>query len=63
MGLNDTAWENLFARHNILDEIAKNEIFYITADQIKVEREPRFMTKFDHRVNLPSIFKDNNLFC
>lgn len=61
MGLNDTAWEILFARHNILEEIAKAGMFRITADQIKVEREPRLMTKFDHRVNLPSIFKDNDL--
>lgn len=61
MGLNDTAWETLFARYNILDEIATTGIFRITAEQIKVEREPRLMTKFDHRVNLPSIFKDNNL--
>lgn len=61
MGLNDTAWKTLFARYNILDEIEKNGIFRISADQIKVEREPRLMTKFDHKVNLPSIFKDNNL--
>ena len=61
MGLNDTAWETLFVRHNILDEISKVGLFRITADQIKAEREPRLMTKFDHRVNLPSIFRDNNL--
>ena len=61
MGLNDTAWETLFVRHNILDEISKAGLFRITADQIKAEREPRLMTKFDHRVNLPSIFRDNNL--
>lgn len=61
MGLNDTAWEILFARHNILDEINRNGVFRITADQIKVEREPRLMTKFDHKVNLPKIFTDNNL--
>ena len=61
MGLNDTAWETLFIRYNILDEISKAGLFRITADQIKAEREPRLMTKFDHRVNLPSIFRDNNL--
>lgn len=49
MGLNDTAWEILFARHNILEEIAKVGMFRITADQIKVEREPRLMTKFEDR--------------
>ena len=41
MGLNDTAWETLFVRHNILDEISKAGLFRITADQIKAEREPR----------------------
>ncbi|MCI9455657.1 MAG: transcriptional regulator [Oscillospiraceae bacterium] len=51
----------MFDRYNILEKIAKSGIFRITADQIKVEREPRLMTKFDHRVSLPSIFKDNNL--
>lgn len=61
MGLNNTAWETLFTRHNILDEIAKTGMFRITADQNKAEREPRLMTKFDHKVNLPSIFKDNDL--
>ncbi len=61
MGLNDTAWETLFARHNILGEIERNGIFRITADQIKSEREPRLMTKFDHKVNLPKIFTNNNL--
>lgn len=61
MGVNDTAWETLFARHNILDEINRTGMFRISAEQIKVEREPRLMTKFDHRINLPSIFKDNNL--
>lgn len=61
MGLNDTAWETLFARYHILDEISKAGMFRISADQIKAEREPRLMTKFDHRVNLPSIFKANDL--
>src|SRR5699024_1030712 len=29
--------------------------------QIKEFREPRLMTKFDHRINLPDIFSKNNL--
>ena len=61
MGKNDIAWEVLFDRHHILDEIERTGIFRITAEQIRAEREPRLMTKFDHRVNLPSIFQKNNL--
>lgn len=61
MGLNDTAWENLFAKYNILDEINQNGKFIISARQIKEFREPRLMTKFDHKVNLPVIFSENNL--
>lgn len=61
MGLNDTAWENLFAKYNILDEINQNGKFIISARQIKEFREPRLMTKFDHKVNLPVIFSENSL--
>lgn len=61
MGLNDTAWERLFEMHDILAEIEKNGHFIISAMQIKEVREPRLMTKFDHKINLPNIFAANNL--
>lgn len=61
MGLNDTAWERLFDKYHILNEIQQNGQFIISANQIKEFREPRLMTKFDHKVNLPAIFVDNNL--
>lgn len=61
MGLNDTAWENLFDKYHILSEIDRNGQFIISANQIKEFREPRLMTKFDHKVNLPAIFSANNL--
>lgn len=61
MGLNDAAWENLFDKYHILDEIAQNGKFVISASQIKEFREPRLMTKFDHKINLPGIFASNNL--
>lgn len=61
MGLNDAAWENLFDKYHILDEIAQNGKFVISASQIKEFREPRLMTKFDHKINLPCIFASNNL--
>ena len=61
MGLNDAAWEKLFDRYHIPDEIERNGQFIISAKQIKELREPRLMTKFDHRVNLPGIFAANGL--
>lgn len=61
MGLNDDAWESLFDKYHILDEIDRNGQFVISANQIKEFREPRLMTKFDHKINLPNIFVANNL--
>ncbi len=61
MGLNDTAWGNLFEKYRILDEIRQNGHFLISASQIKEFREPRLMTKFDHKVNLPAVFSQNGL--
>jgi len=61
MGLNDAAWENLFAKYDILSEVKNRGKYEISARQIKEFREPRLMTKFDHMVSLPQLFKDNNL--
>lgn len=61
MGLNDSAWESLFDKYNILDAVRNQGEFVISASQIKEFREPRLMTKFDHKVNLPAIFARNNL--
>lgn len=61
MGLNDTAWQKLFDKYHILYEVKQNGHFYISANQIKEFREPRLMTKFDHKINLPAIFSENNL--
>jgi len=61
MGLNDSAWEKLFDKYHILKSIEKDGEFIISANQIKEFREPRLMTKFDHKVNLPTIFAENNL--
>lgn len=58
---NDIAWESLFETHCILDEIQKNGIYKISAKVINKKREARLMTKFDHHIQLPSIFKQNNL--
>ena len=58
---NDTAWEALFEKYDILDNIAKNGKYIISAEQIKEYREPRLMAKFDHSINLPHIFSANSL--
>ncbi len=61
MGLNDEAWSKLFDKYSILDEIQQKGEYIISANQIKEFREPRLMTKFDHKINLPEIFTTNNL--
>ncbi len=58
---NDIAWEELFLKHDILGQINTHGQFVISASQIKEYREPRLMAKFDHNINLPHIFADNNL--
>lgn len=60
-GLNDIAWEQLFEKYDILENIEKTGQFQISAKQIKEVREPRLMAKFDHTINLPKIFADNGL--
>ncbi|EGP5438708.1 transcriptional regulator, partial [Enterococcus faecium] len=47
-GKNDEAWEKLFDKYDILNEIDRNEIFSIRSKQINEFREARLMTKFDH---------------
>lgn len=61
MGVNDTAWQILFDKYDILGNIERNGQFIISSNQIKEFREPRLMTKFDHKINLPTVFADNGL--
>ena len=61
MSKNDDAWENLFKKYDILKRIDNSGQFRITSEQIKEFREPRLMTKFDHRINLPALFSKNDL--
>lgn len=58
---NGRAWKKLFEKYNILNNIEKNGIFQITSGQINEFREARLMTKFDHKKNLPKLFKENKL--
>lgn len=61
MSKNDVAWNALFEKRKILDDIAKTGIHRITSSAINQYREARLMTKFDHRVNLPEIFAKHEL--
>ncbi|MCM3033671.1 type II restriction enzyme [Niallia sp. MER 6] len=61
MSLNDRAWETLFDRYEILNEVNEKGFYEISAKAIKEEREPRLMAKFDHSSNLPQPFKKNGL--
>lgn len=56
-----SAWEKIFEKYDVLNCVADNGIFKISADQIREFREPRLMAKFDHKINLPKIFLENNL--
>ncbi|MDR1450729.1 MAG: hypothetical protein LBI57_00105 [Helicobacteraceae bacterium] len=58
---NADAWEQLFSKYDILNQVDAHGRFEISAAQIKVFREPRLMAKFDHIINLPKIFSDNRL--
>lgn len=58
---NDIAWESLFSKYNILKHVNSEGQFFISASQIKEFREPRLMAKFDHKINLPYMFIENNL--
>lgn len=58
---NDTAWENLFNKYDILQHIETDGYFNISAEQIKEFREPRLMAKFDNTIELPELFSKNQL--
>lgn len=57
----DKHWQKIFEDYSILEYINKQEVFEITAEQIKKYKEPRLMTKFDYINSLPNIFKENQL--
>ena len=62
MSKNDKIWESIFESYDVINTIKNDGAFFIHARDIKRHgREPRLMTKFDHKVNLPKIFVDNNL--
>ncbi|MGB3401981.1 MAG: translation elongation factor [Microcoleaceae cyanobacterium] len=58
---NDIAWEKLFEKYSILEKVRQNDNFIIRSSQINEFRESRLMAKFDHFINLPTIFRKNKL--
>lgn len=58
---NDAAWEKLFEAHRIIERVNSGGVYEISAVSINKQREARLMTKFDHQIQLPTLFKQNNL--
>lgn len=59
--MNDIAWGDLFKEIDLLSDIRKNGIAYVTADHMKRYREPRLMAKIDTSELLPGVFKSHKL--
>ncbi len=60
---NDLAWEKIFSELNIEEIIEKEDVFYLSASQIKKigKREPRLMARMESSENRSSIFESNDL--
>ncbi len=61
MTANDTNWQRLFEKYDIVGEVNRKEYFDITATQIKEFREPRLMCKMDFKESVAKPFRDNEL--
>ena len=59
----NTAWQTIFERSKIVDNVACRGFFDITAEAIKriSGKEPRVMAKWDSKRSVPEVFKKNNL--
>src|SRR5690625_2528188 len=57
---NDKAWLCLIDKYKILDSIEQNNCYSIESKKINQFRESRLMAKFDHYINLPVVFQENN---
>lgn len=58
---NEHAWNQIFSEDDVLEQIRKHGFYKISATRINRVREARLMTKFDHSVQLPLIFRNNKL--
>lgn len=57
----DKKWKEIFNDYPIIEEIKNKGYFKITSSEINKYREARLMTKFDHKKNLPVLFKENDI--
>jgi hypothetical protein len=57
----DTAWEQLFERHDILKRVDGEGVVRISARQIREFHEARLMAKFDQSAQLPTIFRAHRI--
>lgn len=61
MSLTNQSWKQLIEKYNILDHIQEKGYYEISAKAVKKVREPRLMAKFDHKSQLPDVFKKNKI--
>lgn len=54
----EKAWEILFEKYDIVNQIRQNGFFQISATQINTVKEARLMAKFDQSTQLPKIFRE-----
>jgi hypothetical protein len=61
--LNDVAWEQVFSKLPVIEQIKKVGYFDIKASDLKAaaDREPRHLAKIDYESNRPSVFVENEL--
>jgi len=61
--LNDVAWEQVFSKLPVLEQVKKVGYFDISASDLKAaaNREPRHLAKIDYESNRPSIFVEHAL--
>ena len=55
------SWRKLFQTYDVINKVAAHGFIDLTADQLRIEREPRLLTKIDHVEHLPPVFADNRL--
>lgn len=55
------AWKRLLERYPIVEEVEKNGVYRIKADQIREFREPRLMAKWDSSDALPEVLRRQKL--
>ena len=55
------AWKRLLEKYPIAEEVEKNGVYRIKADQIREFREPRLMAKWDSSDALPDALRKQKL--